>query len=667
MPDQIAEPNPLETVWLSEEYIVNTTRKHAQNGADIITLDDGRLLVSFHNGGFIFHTSINFRFVDTLENGALSFSSELSVTEPTDSAPYDPEVLQLPDQRLLFTYVRPYADGSASGIVGRIGVLNDDGTAEFGDEFAVNEHTYHGQNYQKMILLSDGRVLFHFETQSGVDGDESFGGISARIGTINENNSVTFGEEFRVNENTYLQQWDAQVVQLQDGRVLFLYLTNAGDIPNTLVARIGSPDDTESMSLDGEFVVADVGYQAEPSVYRLEDGRILIAYISKRGFETPDVHDDVSNLIVRLMTVNEDGSVSFQQEAVVDDQLRTSGNLLEMTQMADGRFLFVFETVDPSTNIENSPIYYTWGGIVGRIVELLPDGSLEVSEAFRLNPHANDEPFNDLLLTPLADGNVLLTHTAQRPGDDGTFTSDVVTRVLELNGAGTAGDDTLVATSYSNGLFGLAGDDILIGGNGAELFDGGTGSDLIDGNAGNDTVVYRFSRANVIIEDLPDGSVSVTEPDGSIDRLYDIERIELLDGNLIFDMDSQNLGFTYRIYSAGYGRTPDEGGLRYWTGIMDYLDADFPYVDKHLFLAQQFLHAEEYIDLYSANPSNEQYVGDLYVNVLGRLPDQEGYDFWVWVMEYGYSREDLLIYFAESIENTEKTAPDLGADGVWVF
>ncbi len=99
---------------------------------------------------------------------------------------------------------------------------------------------------------------------------------------------------------------------------------------------------------------------------------------------------------------------------------------------------------------------------------------------------------------------------------------------------------------------------------------------------------------------------------------------------------------------------------------MDYFDATQTVVDKQLFLAQQFQTADEYVDLYGANPSNHQYVGDLYVNVLGRLPDQDGYDFWVWVMESGYSREEILVYFAESIENTEKTAPDLD-DGLWVI
>ena len=53
------------------------------------------------------------------------------------------------------------------------------------------------------------------------------------------------------------------------------------------------------------------------------------------------------------------------------------------------------------------------------------------------------------------------------------------------------------------------------------------------------------------------------------------------------------------------------------------------------------------------------------MNVLGRPPDQEGFDFWVWVMDVGYSREQLLVFFAKSVENTEKTAPDLD-DGVWV-
>lgn len=337
--------------------------------------------------------------------------------------------------------------------------------------------------------------------------------------------------------------------------------------------------------------------------------------------------------------------------------------MIEVTKLDDGRLLFVFESIDVSTNVENDESYRNHGGLSARIVEVQSDGTMEVGDAFRLNPYQSE--LRDIQLSLLSDGKVLITSVGQVRDPYGYFYDDVITRILNFDGSGTDGNDTLVATSPTEGLIGLEGDDTLIGSGGTDLLEGGPGSDIIDGNAGFDTARYARQRAELSVELLDDKSILLTEQDGSIDTLYEIEKIELLDGDLLYEMDSANLGFTYRLYSAGFGRVPDEEGLRFWSGVMDYVEIYERGLDKEMFLARQFLNADEYITLYGANPSNEQYIGDMYMNVLGRLPDKEGYDFWVWAMNEGYSREEILVLFAESVENREKTAPDLD-DGVWV-
>ena len=98
---------------------------------------------------------------------------------------------------------------------------------------------------------------------------------------------------------------------------------------------------------------------------------------------------------------------------------------------------------------------------------------------------------------------------------------------------------------------------------------------------------------------------------------------------------------------AAFGRTPDEGGLRFWTGVLDGLD-ERGWSDevKQQYIATQFNQSDEFRDLYGANPSNFDYIDAMYVNVLFRLPDQEGYDFWVGGMENGLTREQILIAFS---------------------
>lgn len=219
----------------------------------------------------------------------------------------------------------------------------------------------------------------------------------------------------------------------------------------------------------------------------------------------------------------------------------------------------------------------------------------------------------------------------------------------------------------------IAGNDRFITG-GLPVFEGGSGDDRFVaaptggsyfGYGGIDTIVMGGRRAEFVTDVAADGeTVTITGP-GSSYRLADMERAVFADGVLLFGEDSPNLDFTYRIYAAAYGRTPDEGGLLFWTGVLDQLDAGQPWLDKEQFLAGEFLEADEYIALYGRNPSDVDYIDAMYRNVLGRLPDQTGYDYWVGAMRAGLDRADILINFSESDENVTRTLPDL-SDGVWV-
>ena len=224
------------------------------------------------------------------------------------------------------------------------------------------------------------------------------------------------------------------------------------------------------------------------------------------------------------------------------------------------------------------------------------------------------------------------------------------------NAVGGFGNDVITGNDADNNLTGNHGNDRIAGKGGA---------DRIDGGEGTDTVVYDGIRADYVQDLQVDGSILLTKSNGVIDLLFGIERLDMADGDYVFDIDSDNVGFTYRIYGAAYGRTPDEGGLRYWTQVLDDLDANNPAIDKQDFLADQFLAAAEYTVLYGSNPSNEDYVDAMYQNVLKRLPDQAGYDFWVGAMDGGLGRDAILVSFSESIENRINADFDYD-DGIWV-
>ena len=102
----------------------------------------------------------------------------------------------------------------------------------------------------------------------------------------------------------------------------------------------------------------------------------------------------------------------------------------------------------------------------------------------------------------------------------------------------------------------------------------------------------------------------------------------------------------FRLYNAAFKRLPDADGLKYW--IEKYTSGE----NDDRAVAQSFLVSDEFSERYGANVTNAKYVETLYVNVLGRDYDQEGYNYWLGNLNAGIeTRYELLLGFAESAEN----------------
>lgn len=307
-----------------------------------------------------------------------------------------------------------------------------------------------------------------------------------------------------------------------------------------------------------------------------------------------------------------------------------------------------------------------FGGTVVAVFQAL-ENPPEASASFSIVDGAGgDFVFNgnQLVVSPQAalnyssQSNYLVTVSAT----DGTGPVFQETFSIVIDAVGT-----IIGTPDVDVLNGTIEDDVIRALESDDIINASEGYDLLDGNAGTDSVVYGGSRSDYQHELLADGRIRVDKPGGDSDSLVEIERISFDDGSLLYDVDSPNLGFGYRVYQASFARTPDEGGVLFWIGVLDQFDeqgqTDY---QKQQFLARQFIQSDEFRDLYGENPTNEQYIDAMYLNVLFRLPDQSGYDFWVGGMEQGLSREDILIAFTQSDENISNTAPNLD-DGVWVI
>jgi serralysin len=149
--------------------------------------------------------------------------------------------------------------------------------------------------------------------------------------------------------------------------------------------------------------------------------------------------------------------------------------------------------------------------------------------------------------------------------------------------------------------------------------------------------------------------------DGETDTLIEIERVDLTDGDFIFDLDFQNTAFLagYWLYGGAFDRTPDEGGLRYW---LQRLDAS---VSLHE-VASGFLESKEFLFRYGERLSNSAFINALYENSLSRPADQEGLRYWQDLLERNIvDRANLLINFTSSSEYVESIRADF-ENGFWV-
>ena len=117
----------------------------------------------------------------------------------------------------------------------------------------------------------------------------------------------------------------------------------------------------------------------------------------------------------------------------------------------------------------------------------------------------------------------------------------------------------------------------------------------------------------------------------------------------VFDLinkEDEITGKIYRLYSAAFGRFPDTNGFKYW------IDKNKSKENDYLQTSQSFIQSEEFINQYGLKQTNEEYINNLYENILSRPPDIAGQTYWENQLNNGFEDKlRVLIGFAESEEN----------------
>ena len=108
-----------------------------------------------------------------------------------------------------------------------------------------------------------------------------------------------------------------------------------------------------------------------------------------------------------------------------------------------------------------------------------------------------------------------------------------------------------------------------------------------------------------------------------------------------FDNSQMVMGFVERMYTYILERNADSEGLMDWTGQLLFKLTDGAEV------AEGFVMSEEFI---LKDVNDEEYVKKLYLTLFDRVPSTDEVNRWVFELENGASREEVLAGFINSVE-----------------
>ena len=210
----------------------------------------------------------------------------------------------------------------------------------------------------------------------------------------------------------------------------------------------------------------------------------------------------------------------------------------------------------------------------------------------------------------------------------------------------------------------------------SDVFEKGDGDQAFFGNGGHDEIIFRGLSSEYSISTDSAGNVYIVDKLADRDGTTETHGIEFLQffDKIVFVENADNANIA-RLYSAALGRAPDIGGLSGWEDIYaKNISSAAKAGGVYLSLAQTdngfgtsiaggFTHSVEFQSRYG-NLTDSGFVTQLYLNVLGRVPSSSELSAWVSLIQNGdasgthYTREMVLVGFAESPENIAKTTAD---------
>ncbi|MBJ3774417.1 DUF4214 domain-containing protein [Acuticoccus mangrovi] len=267
-------------------------------------------------------------------------------------------------------------------------------------------------------------------------------------------------------------------------------------------------------------------------------------------------------------------------------------------------------------------------------------------------------------LTGVAGDDTIVAGAGADSVDGGTGNDSISGDAGADSLSGSAGDDTISAGAGADTVDGGSGDDLIYGDSGTNTLSGGagddtivsgTGDDVIDGGDDSDTAVFATAYNAATVSGTTEDWTVTTSTDGT-DTVSNVEVLEFVDGRMVYD-NEDNAAVALRMYDAAFGRDPDLVGFNTW---IEQLDSGLTVEE----MADSFAASAEFTKTYGSL-SNEEFVEQLYLNVLDREGNESGIAAWTSQLDSGnMDRGEVLARFSESQEHINKFSDEVEA-GIW--
>ncbi len=207
------------------------------------------------------------------------------------------------------------------------------------------------------------------------------------------------------------------------------------------------------------------------------------------------------------------------------------------------------------------------------------------------------------------------------------------------NGATFRGNDDDTLDRF---IAGTSGDDNFVTGGGNDEFMLGAGADQVVAGTGTDVVIINGAYNPNRVQVQEDGSILIDNGDGNVATVRNTEILQFDDTKVVVSDNVKDAAIAL-LYEAAFNRQIDNAGYKFWTtGAAEELDLDQ--------IADYFIASDEF-QLYFSNASNEQFVEAIYRNFFDRDVDQDGFDFYLNLLNEGViDRGDFLADIADSPE-----------------